>query len=182
LTPKYIGPFTILKVIEPGASYKLELSAELKKHGINPTFHASLLRIHVPNNDRRFPGRQLNQIPGCGESPQEWAVDRILGHAGQGTDADFEVLWKTGDVTWLHYSEAKHLEALASYCEAMGIQNPRDLPRGKSQGPNDAILTASPIKLSKTSSPPRRTGSITRKEQDIMHQKVRRGGTSIRTV
>lgn len=51
LTPKYIGPFKISKIVEPGTTYKLELSADLRKHGISPTFHASLLRIHVPNND-----------------------------------------------------------------------------------------------------------------------------------
>jgi hypothetical protein len=59
LTPKYIGPFPVIKVIEPGASYRLELSNQLKIRGINPVFHASLLRIHIPNDDRRFPGRQL---------------------------------------------------------------------------------------------------------------------------
>lgn len=56
LCPKYIGPYRIVKVVEPRASYKIELSDELKKHGINATFHASLLRIHVPNDDQRFPG------------------------------------------------------------------------------------------------------------------------------
>lgn len=150
LSPKYIGPFRIVKVVEPGASYKLELSDELKKRGINETFHASLLRIHVPNDDRRFPGRQLYQIPGFGEHPKEWAVDRVLSHSGQGTEANFEVQWMTGDVTWLSYAEAKHLEPLTAYCEAMGIQHPKDLPNRMSDLPKETIGVAY-VELTETS-------------------------------
>jgi hypothetical protein len=43
LVPKFIGPFRISKVIEPGTSFRLELPDELKERGIHPTFHASLL-------------------------------------------------------------------------------------------------------------------------------------------
>lgn len=171
LTPKYIGPFKILKIVEPGTTYKLELSAELRKHGINPTFHASLLRIHVPNDDRRFPGRQLNQLPGFGEIPREWAVDRILSHVGRGTDADFEVLWTTGDVTWLPYSETKHLEALTSYCEAMGISTPNDLPHGKSQEQRDFVVNAAPIILSETYCGTRQRRSTMNRNQHIRQTK-----------
>src|SRR6201996_3550259 len=130
LVPKYIGPFKIIQVVSPGASYKLELSAELKMRGIHDVFHASLLRAHVPNDDRRFPGRQMHQIPGFGVNPKEWAVDRILSHIGKGTDASFEIQWATGDVTWSPYAEVKHLAAMDGYCEAMGINHPRHLPAG----------------------------------------------------
>ncbi|TDL18540.1 hypothetical protein BD410DRAFT_698614, partial [Rickenella mellea] len=109
------------------ATYKLDLSDELKVKGIVNKFHTSLLRIHVPNDDRRFPGRQLNQIPGFGDNPREWQVDRILSHSGKGREADFQIQWSTGDVTWAPYEEVKHLEALSAYCEAMGISNPSKL-------------------------------------------------------
>ena len=82
LTPKYLGPFPITKVIKEGATYQLGLSNELTKRGINQAFHASLLRPHVPNDDRRFPGRQPFQIPGFGEKPEEWIVDNIVTHHG----------------------------------------------------------------------------------------------------
>ena len=86
LSPKYLGPFPISKVIKEGATYQLELSDELTKCGINRSFHASLLRPHVPNDNRRFPGRMPVQIPGFGEKPDEWIVDQILTHHGKGTD------------------------------------------------------------------------------------------------
>jgi hypothetical protein len=76
LTPKYIGPFPIIEIMEPGATYRLDLS---------------------PNDDRCFPGRQLHQIPGFGENLREWAVNRILSHLGQGSDAVFKVLWQSPD-------------------------------------------------------------------------------------
>ncbi|EPQ61206.1 hypothetical protein GLOTRDRAFT_8049, partial [Gloeophyllum trabeum ATCC 11539] len=79
------------------SSFRLDLSPDLKKRGIHDAFHASKLRIHVPNDDRRFPGRQLSQLLGLGDEPKEWAVDRILSHQGKGTSALFQVRWKSGD-------------------------------------------------------------------------------------
>ncbi|KAJ3489869.1 hypothetical protein NLI96_g1809 [Meripilus lineatus] len=93
----------------------------MKARGIHDAFHASLLRPHFPNDDRRFPGCQLHQIPGFGESPTEWTVDRILSHIGKGVEAEFEVQWSTGDVTWTPYHEIKHLQVFDEYCEALGI-------------------------------------------------------------
>ena len=51
LAPKYLGPFAITKVLKEGATYQLDLSEELLKHGINRSFHASLLKPHVPSDD-----------------------------------------------------------------------------------------------------------------------------------
>ncbi|EPQ54388.1 hypothetical protein GLOTRDRAFT_22381, partial [Gloeophyllum trabeum ATCC 11539] len=79
------------------ATFRLELSDDLKKRGINNAFHASKLKIHVPNDDRRFPGRQLAQLTGLGDEPKEWAVEQILSHSGKGSDALFQVRWKSGD-------------------------------------------------------------------------------------
>ena len=55
LVPKYVGPFRILKDFDNG-SFRLALPARLKQRGIHDVFHSSLLRIHVPNDDRLFPG------------------------------------------------------------------------------------------------------------------------------
>ncbi|TFY57697.1 hypothetical protein EVJ58_g6867 [Rhodofomes roseus] len=121
LVPKYLGPFPIERVVEPGATYKLGLSPELKARGIADAFHASLLRPHVPNDDRRFPGRQFHQLPGFGEQPREWVVERIVTHSGRGAHAEFLVRWSTGDETWVPYHDVRHLQALTEYCEALGI-------------------------------------------------------------
>ena len=128
LAPKYLGPFPITKVIKEGATYQLELSEELTKRGINRAFHASLLRPHVPNDDRRFPGRLPIQIPGFGEKPDEWIVDQILTHHGKGIGSEFQILWKAGDRTWASYREVAHLNALDRYCELMGVKNASELP------------------------------------------------------
>lgn len=128
LSPKYLGPFPITKVIKEGATYQLGLSEELVKRGVNRAFHASLLRPHVPNDDRRFPGRLPVQIPGFGKRPEEWIVDSIVTHNGKGSNSEFLIVWKAGDKTWATYKEVAHLIALERYCELMGVRHPSDLP------------------------------------------------------
>ena len=54
-------------------------------------FHASLLQEHIPNDDRLFPGRMDTQIGNNPETEGEWAVDRILSHAGSRMDSVFEI-------------------------------------------------------------------------------------------
>jgi hypothetical protein len=127
LAPKFIRPFKVLEDYKNN-TFLLDLPAELKQHGIHPAFHAHLLRIHVPNDDRRFPGRQLSQIAGLGKT-EEWAVSSINTHHGKGTDALFELTWKSGDRAWLPYHEISHLEALTQYFEAQGVTNISKLPR-----------------------------------------------------
>ncbi|PIL26936.1 hypothetical protein GSI_10074 [Ganoderma sinense ZZ0214-1] len=123
LAPKFLGPFRITKVIVEGATYKLDLPHEMLARGLVNAFHASLLRPHYPSDDRRFPGRLYHQIPGFGENPREWAVDRILSHVGRGSEAEFEVQWSTGDVTWVPHADIQHLQALSEYLEALGVLN-----------------------------------------------------------
>ena len=91
LLPKFLGPYKILKDFG-NSSFLLELPAHLKRRGIHDVFHSSLLRIHVPNDDRLFPGRMDTQLAGEDEG-DEWAVDRILSHHGARTEAIFEILW-----------------------------------------------------------------------------------------
>ncbi|CAG7850966.1 SubName: Full=Related to TY3B-TY3B protein {ECO:0000313/EMBL:CCA76064.1} [Serendipita indica DSM 11827] len=148
LVPKFIGPFRISKVIEPGATYRLELPDELRQRGIHNSFHASLLRFHVPNDDRKFPGRSLQHVTGFGK-PSHWPVDRIVSHYGTGKRAIFEVLWKSGDKSWEMYSTVKDLTALEAYCEAQGIGSVSNLRKGTGNVPNDpqTRYTAASIKV-----------------------------------
>ena len=74
----------------------------------------------MPNDDRLFPGRMDTQIGGGPTSDDEWAVDKIKSHAGSGEESIFEILWKSGDVTWMPLYQIRHLQALEIYLELMG--------------------------------------------------------------
>ena len=145
LAPKYLGPFTVAKVLKEGATYQLNLSEELLKRGINSAFHASLLKPHVPNDDRRFPGRLPSQIPGFGKRPDEWVVEAIIDHQGKGMSSEFHIQWKAGDKMWALYREVAHLMALGRYCELMGVADPGSLPakRGGENFEGAGLLTSS---------------------------------------
>ncbi|KAI0360064.1 hypothetical protein OH77DRAFT_1360830, partial [Trametes cingulata] len=103
-------------------SFKLDLPSRLKRRGVHDVFHASLLRIHEPNDDRLFPGRLETQVAAFedADTEDEWAVDRIMAHHGKGEASIFEVLWRSGDRTWLPYHSIEHIRALADYFEAVG--------------------------------------------------------------
>ena len=47
----------------------------LKCRGIHDVFHASLLREHVPNDDRLFPGQMDTQLGDTPNTEGEWVVD-----------------------------------------------------------------------------------------------------------
>ena len=126
LTPKYVGPYKILKDYQNN-SFLIDLPIDLKKRGLHPTFHASLLRVHVPNNDRLFPGRTASQIGLTDVFDTEWKVERIVQHAGRGVSATFEVEWPTGDRTWIDYDTAKNLIALEQYFETLGVKDISEL-------------------------------------------------------
>lgn len=128
LASKFLGPFAITKILKEGATYQLDLSDELLKGGINPSFHASLLKPHIPNDDRRFPGRLPSQLPGFGVNSGEWMVESITAHHGKGTRSEFQIKWNAGDRTWAPYREVAHLIAMDRYCELMGADDPNDLP------------------------------------------------------
>ena len=55
LVPKFIGPYRIIENFGNN-SYRIELPDNLKQRGVHNVFHSSLLRIHIPNDDRLFPG------------------------------------------------------------------------------------------------------------------------------
>jgi len=122
LVPKFVGPYKISQDFG-NYSYRIELPSSLRQRGIHDVFHSSLLRIHVPNDDRLFPGRLDEQIPELGGTAREWTVDKILSHRGSHSDASFEVRWTSGDTTWLPYGEIAHLRALTDYFEVLGIDD-----------------------------------------------------------
>ncbi|KAK0431511.1 hypothetical protein EV421DRAFT_1911771 [Armillaria borealis] len=70
----------------------------------------------------------------------EWAVEQIIGHSGSKTDSLFKVKWKSGDVTWLPYEKADHLDALGEYFDALGILDVSQLRDSQAPAPEDDEL------------------------------------------
>lgn len=134
LIPKFIGPYLIIEDFKNN-SYRLELPSNLKRRGIHNVFHSSLLRIHEPNDDRLFPGRLESQVAELEDQEGEWVIDKLLAHAGKGADAVFEVLWKSGDHTWLPYSALAKSDAMVTYLELQGAERIADLADGKGTPP-----------------------------------------------
>jgi len=77
LLVKFIGPYKILQDFK-NQSFKIDLLSYLKQRGVHDVFHAALLRVHIQNNDRLFPGRLDLQINQENSTEPEWAVDKIL--------------------------------------------------------------------------------------------------------
>jgi hypothetical protein len=61
LLPKYIGPYKVLESHHQASTVKLELLAALEAQRIKSTFHAGLVKPHVPNDDERFPHRDMQR-------------------------------------------------------------------------------------------------------------------------
>ncbi|OSX62106.1 hypothetical protein POSPLADRAFT_1143007 [Postia placenta MAD-698-R-SB12] len=136
LIPKYIGPYQILRDFR-NSSYTVELPSSLKQRGIHDVFHASLLRVHEPNDDCLFPSWLDNQVAELEDQDGEWAIDRIASHQGTGDEAILEAVWKSGDRTWVPYSSIAHLGAVSAYLEALGVAGIADLPTGKGSASPD---------------------------------------------
>ncbi|KAG1823034.1 hypothetical protein EV424DRAFT_1321630, partial [Suillus variegatus] len=75
---------------------------------------------HIPNDDRRFHGRQLTQISDIG-CPEEWSISRVTDHHGQGSNSLFEVEYSSRDHVWLPYHEVSRLEAVTQYSESLRV-------------------------------------------------------------
>ncbi|KAF7348752.1 Retrovirus-related Pol polyprotein from transposon 17.6 [Mycena venus] len=185
LIPKYIGPYAIIRDFGNN-SFQLDLPANMKQRGVHDVFHSSLLRIHVPNDDRRFPGRLECQLGiSLNDETNEWAVDRVLSHHGRRSKALFEILWKSGDKNWMPYPQAKRLEALNEYFEAIGISDIKELPYGQGRPPWELLNYLPTFIMTKKSAPrhPFHLGALTEdldklpehmREFNVEHHALRR--------
>ncbi|PIL25631.1 hypothetical protein GSI_11380 [Ganoderma sinense ZZ0214-1] len=146
LVPKYMGPYCIVRDFR-NSSYRIKLPSGLKRRGVHDVFHASLLRIHEPNDDRLFPGRLDSQVFELADPENEWAVKSIIGHAGSGEKAVFEAEWKSGDRSWIPHATAEPLNVFKAYLEALGVDSIASLPEGTRQPPDDPQLFSGCIDL-----------------------------------
>ena len=84
--------------------------------------------MHVPNDNRLFPGCMNTQLSDTLKLDDEWTVEQILSHAGAGANSSFEIKWRSGDVTWLPYYQITHLNVLTEYFYLLGISKGSNLP------------------------------------------------------
>ncbi|PBL04604.1 hypothetical protein ARMGADRAFT_854690, partial [Armillaria gallica] len=101
-------------------SFHVKLPDSFLQHGVHPVFHSLLLRVHVPNDDCRFPGQLDTQLQETPLAEPQWKVDSILSHHGPGEHATFWVKWTTGDMTWMAYSEVSDLPCVTKYLDLLG--------------------------------------------------------------
>lgn len=130
LLPRYVGPYKIVRAHPDTSNYTLDLPDVLRKRRIHPTFHASLLRPHQPNDDVLFPHWDVTRFYDFGlDGEQEYLVDEILAHKWVGCRIEFLVRFDDGDILWESYENCKDLEALDRYLELRGISDWQQLPR-----------------------------------------------------
>ena len=54
---------------------------------------------------------------------------------GKGRKAWFELLWESGDLTWLDFESVQHLSVFDAYLENMGCEGIDRLPHSKGSPP-----------------------------------------------
>ena len=124
LLPKFIGLYKVVEMHTATSTVTLELLPELTAGQVHPTFHASLLRAHVPNNDARFLCHDTKSYYDFGAADEpEWFVNEILAHHWvDSTGLELQVHWTLGDMTWEPLASCKELAALDKYLELCGVK------------------------------------------------------------
>lgn len=135
LVHKFIGPYRVTACRADKSVYTLDLPEDLKRRGIHPTFHVSLLRRHEPNDDSMFPHRETRVLYDIGVPENtEWLVDEILAHEWVGRKIRFLVKWNQGEAGWEPRETCDELEALDSYLALAGVATVEELPRRRIAG------------------------------------------------
>ena len=76
LAPKWIGPFKITNFIPWSQNVSLDPSELPYLQYITNSFHTSLIKLYIPNNDVKFTSRNLHK-PGPVEGDR-WEVEQVL--------------------------------------------------------------------------------------------------------
>jgi hypothetical protein len=126
----YVGPYPIIRANPSTSNYTLKLPIELETRNIHPTFHVSLIKPHIPNDDRKFPSRDIKVYYDFGYGDKvELEVDEILAHQWDGRALRLLVKWSSGDSTWEPLNSCNELRALDEYLSVRGVTKPSQLPR-----------------------------------------------------
>jgi hypothetical protein len=119
--PRFDGPFIITKAFPDKSVYTLDLPNE---PNCFPTFHTSLLRKFIPNNNELFPSRTLPR-PGPVITPdgeEEWLIDQIVDQRVHGKGHQYLVRWKGWGLEedqWISGCELADTEALKLWLDSL---------------------------------------------------------------
>jgi len=118
--PRFDGPYQTTDAHPEKSNYTLNLPNEPLRH---PSFHSSLLRKFVDNDDSLFPSRALPK-PGpvvTADGEQEWLIDRIIDERWRGRGHQYLVRWQgwgPEEDRWIAGSELGETEALEIWLKA----------------------------------------------------------------
>jgi hypothetical protein len=127
LLPKYIGPYTIKRVIS-SVAYELNLPSNMKIHS---TFHVSKLKPYSDNNDDIFPNRDqiIRPPPDIIDDHEEFEVEKVLDKRerkyGRGKRIEYLVLWKgypIYEASWLPLSNLTNAKDIINEYERTRAQ------------------------------------------------------------
>lgn len=136
LTAKYIGPYKIINDFG-NSLFRVVLPDQLQQCSIHNVFHALLLCVHIPNNNRLFPGHAETQVTDFEDPSSEWYDQKILSHYGSDKDSIFKVLWTSGNILWLPWDAVCSLIALKEYLSGKGVPGSNNLGAGTGTSPHD---------------------------------------------
>ncbi|KAK3510136.1 hypothetical protein QTP70_026851 [Hemibagrus guttatus] len=134
LGPRFIGPFTILKQINP-VTYKLQLPPE---YCIHPTFHVSLLKPHHPSvSPSTEPGSDAAEppLPLLLDDVAAYGVREILDSRHRGGQLEYLVDWKgygPEECSWVPRNDILNPNLLETF---HSTHPNRPAPRGRGRPP-----------------------------------------------
>ena len=117
---RYDGPYKVVRAFPETSTYTLDLPSSMKMF---PTFHVSLLKRYLQNDDTQYPSRSFNPPSPIftADGLEEQEVEAIIDHQRRGRGYRFLVHWKgfpSSHDSWLPGSECRDLAALDTYLDA----------------------------------------------------------------